>query len=238
MTSNFTALAAVYMQNIHGLNNLIMTQKYLNSMMSFSNNNHFNENFPQNMTSKNETQSMIPNELLRTQPLFQVQTDLAPIKNEQLSSSLIRLPVPVDSKGMHCNKGNLEVHEQIEENGMTNTSEDKMKSLLGKKSFSKKFKCEEPECRRSFAKKSQLLDHQKVHLKTVYTCSRENCKSSFNYLENLVKHEKMHEQKPFKCPLKECGKSFSVLFNYQVIIFYLISSFLFVIETCQIPQKK
>jgi hypothetical protein len=227
MSSNFTALAAVYMQNIHGLNNLIMTQKYLNSMMSFSNNNQFNEIFPQNITSKIEAQSMAPKEQVRTQPLFQMQTDHASIKNENISNNLIRFPVPVDSKGIHYSKGNLENHELIEENGMTNTSEDKMKSLLGKKSSSKKFKCEEPECRRSFAKKSQLLDHQKVHLKTVYTCSRENCKSSFNYLENLVKHEKMHEQKPFKCPLIECGKSFSVLFNYQVFFQFNIIIFIY-----------
>jgi hypothetical protein len=203
-----------------------MTQKYINSMMSFSNDNQFNENFSQNITSKIEAQSMVPREEVRTLPLFQLQTDHAPIKNEHMPNNLIRLPVSVDSNEMHYNRGNFENQEQIEENGITNTSDDKMKSLLGKKSSSKKFKCEEPECWRSFAKKSQLLDHQKVHLKTVYTCSRENCKSSFNYLENLVKHEKMHEQKPFKCPLKECGKSFSVLFNYQV--FFLFNNIIFI----------
>jgi hypothetical protein len=96
--------------------------------------------------------------------------------------------------------------------------------LVNEKLSKKRFRCEEDSCEESFFKRSQLADHQNIHLKRNYSCSKQNCESSFSFIDNLVKHEKMHEQNQYKCATPGCGKSFSVLFNYQV---RLINFFLY-----------
>ncbi|XP_075188292.1 uncharacterized protein LOC142262558 isoform X2 [Anomaloglossus baeobatrachus] len=68
----------------------------------------------------------------------------------------------------------------------------------------KPFSC--PECEKCFARKSNLIYHQKYHTgEKPFSCSE--CEKSFVQKSELVRHQKNHTgEKPFSC--SECGKCF------------------------------
>ncbi|KAM4029685.1 uncharacterized protein ACNLHF_022438 [Anomaloglossus baeobatrachus] len=69
----------------------------------------------------------------------------------------------------------------------------------------KPFSC--PECEKCFARKSNLIYHQKYHTgEKPFFCSE--CEKSFVQKSELVRHKKNHTgEKPFSC--SECGKCFN-----------------------------
>ncbi|XP_076972405.1 zinc finger protein ZXDC isoform X2 [Tamandua tetradactyla] len=82
------------------------------------------------------------------------------------------------------------------------------------------YRCPEPQCAQTFAKKHQL----KVHLLThggsqgrrPFKCPLDGCGWAFTTSYKLKRHLQSHDKlRPFSCPVGGCGKKFTTVYNLK-----------------------
>ncbi|XP_037659438.1 zinc finger protein ZXDC isoform X2 [Choloepus didactylus] len=82
------------------------------------------------------------------------------------------------------------------------------------------YRCPEPQCAQTFAKKHQL----KVHLLThggsqgrrPFKCPLDGCGWAFTTTYKLKRHLQSHDKlRPFSCPVGGCGKKFTTIYNLK-----------------------
>lgn len=84
-----------------------------------------------------------------------------------------------------------------------------------KNSTSSKYKCDFPDCNKSFSQKTHLMIHGRSHTgDRPYVCDFEGCGKRFSQHGNLRTHRRSHTgEKPYTC--EDCGKKFAQCGNYR-----------------------
>nr|XP_006995816.3 zinc finger protein ZXDC isoform X1 [Peromyscus maniculatus bairdii] len=82
------------------------------------------------------------------------------------------------------------------------------------------YRCPEPQCALSFAKKHQLkvhlLTHGSLQGRRPFKCPLEGCGWAFTTSYKLKRHLQSHDKlRPFGCPVGGCGKKFTTVYNLK-----------------------
>lgn len=96
--------------------------------------------------------------------------------------------------------------------------------------------CKVDDCQILFNTQEELNEHNESHL-NLYKCNYPQCEKSFMKIINLRKHKKMHYKniRKYNCPFEGCGKSFTA--SYSLTLHYRIHSGITRHE-CEICGKK
>lgn len=81
----------------------------------------------------------------------------------------------------------------------------------------KLFKCEFPQCGRSYSTAGNLKMHQKTHKGDYqFTCTAEGCGKAFLTRYSMKLHVRVHtKERPYKCESDGCRKSFKTLYRLK-----------------------
>ncbi|CAO2605883.1 Zinc finger protein ZXDC [Lemmus lemmus] len=82
------------------------------------------------------------------------------------------------------------------------------------------YRCPEPQCALSFAKKHQLkvhlLTHGSLQGRRPFKCPLDGCGWAFTTSYKLKRHLQSHDKlRPFSCPVGGCGKKFTTVYNLK-----------------------
>uniref|UniRef100_A0A452QMU6 ZXD family zinc finger C n=1 Tax=Ursus americanus TaxID=9643 RepID=A0A452QMU6_URSAM len=82
------------------------------------------------------------------------------------------------------------------------------------------YRCPEPQCALSFAKKHQLKVHLLTHSSSQgrrpFKCPLDGCGWAFTTSYKLKRHLQSHDKlRPFGCPVGGCGKKFTTVYNLK-----------------------
>ncbi|XP_045350003.1 zinc finger protein ZXDC isoform X1 [Leopardus geoffroyi] len=82
------------------------------------------------------------------------------------------------------------------------------------------YRCPEPQCALSFAKKHQLKVHLLTHGSSQgrrpFKCPLDGCGWAFTTSYKLKRHLQSHDKlRPFGCPVSGCGKKFTTVYNLK-----------------------
>ncbi|XP_051010858.1 zinc finger protein ZXDC isoform X2 [Acomys russatus] len=82
------------------------------------------------------------------------------------------------------------------------------------------YRCPEPQCALSFAKKHQLkvhlLTHGSLQGRRPFKCPLDGCGWAFTTSYKLKRHLQSHDKlRPFGCPVGGCGKKFTTVYNLK-----------------------
>ncbi|XP_004449150.2 zinc finger protein ZXDC isoform X1 [Dasypus novemcinctus] len=82
------------------------------------------------------------------------------------------------------------------------------------------YRCPEPQCAQTFAKKHQLKVHLLTHGSSQgrrpFKCPLDGCGWAFTTSYKLKRHLQSHDKlRPFSCPVGGCGKKFTTIYNLK-----------------------
>lgn len=133
-------------------------------------------------------------------------------------------------------KGEVEPPVSLDDETSLVPSQGLLNGGVGKRAttMSFKYKCDFPDCNKSFSQKTHLMIHGRSHTgDRPYVCDFEGCGKRFSQHGNLRTHRRSHTgEKPYVCD--ECGKKFAQCGNYRAhrIIHMEVKPFVCKLDNC------